>query len=236
MLYEKVYSFDCAWRTLGFISGEINIEVYADLQKCYMKYLNLLREEFDENWTGELFDPSGAPSAARLAVINEMGDVARGFFKLNRIECVDVLAANYDETDHVYRARALRSFLESLDLPDLVLIEKQPNVRNTKSSEIQAQLLLWFSNCEVELIDPNSKNNISLGVSYQTFLGECDTTYKANKLHSISNMLKFWEDMGWSVDVLPMGKLDDVADSFMQLIVYAKNTLGSSREVVGLIE
>ena len=78
---------------------------------------------------------------------------------------------------------------------------------------------------EVHLMHSNLKNTVSIdtSVAYSKFIDKYKTLYLANKSHTKHNLLRWIEKTGNTdiVDKIPMTYMDDLADAFMQLFVYA---------------
>lgn len=142
---------------------------------------------------------------------------------------VDVLGGlNVSDCDQIYRTQCLANTLNVLNLPDdiSIVIENQPDIM--QSNVIQAQLMMYFSvtkpTSNIYLIEPTAKNAINFdnSIHMKVFMQHGRDKYHANKMHSAANFLHFVRVFGLQKMLVVVDhKYDDLADSFLQLLVYA---------------
>lgn len=125
------------------------------------------------------------------------------------------------------RTIKLKEILSNLEKringPVKVLLEYQMSI-NKKANVIFSQIYYHFAEHSPIVIKPCYKNMIAFKESlrYSNFSEKYKNSYCANKAHSKSNFLYFFEAFGLTGFTKNIKKknLDDAADSFMQIFAY----------------
>jgi Poxvirus A22 protein len=173
--------------------------------------------------------------------LTQMLLITQNWIIIHRLTVTDLLPGKLiKNTTEIERARALKSYLVVLDEEmckyrpvDAVLIEKQPTKvsmsTNTISSYVSAQIMIWYADANVQMVDPKQKNTISIDIvgSYAKIRETARDNYSARKKHSKLTMLNLLETFGLTKMLEGVSKscYDDAADALLQAIVWAKNNL-----------
>ena len=161
--------------------------------------------------------------------------------KLIHIAFIDVLDIvpnqKVKDTDIIERTRALKKALYCINEkvqsyrkedthPLQVCIEYQMNV-NDKSRTVYNQLLYEYADehlYKLIIMKPLLKNTIYLeeSLKYCYIIEKYNSTYRCNKQHSKLNFLHFIQvfQLEEKIKHIPKKNLDDVADTFMQVLAY----------------
>jgi len=225
--YHTVLSIDCANKSLAFTLARVVPRIYIDKQisETYKTltsicFNNEINDEQIEIAAQSLFKLKNALSQWIVIVKSGVHDLLGGL--------------SVKEVDSVFRTRCLKDTLNTLnlDLPadTIVIIEDQPSIINLLTVAIQAQLQYEFAHYSIIMMNPKLKNKINLSdeIDYKVFLQKCKSQYEANKAHSSANFVHMMNtfNLGRMRLGLQRGntmlKYDDLADSFMQIIVYTQ--------------
>ena len=140
---------------------------------------------------------------------------------------------NAKDTNIFDKAGSLKEVLTSIDsmmkslLVEsniIVLVEYQMNA-NHLSNSIYNMIIYHYSNVyPIHIMMPAKKNKIYLHpiLKLSTFLGYSSSNYKANKEHAKYNFLYFMILFNHEKMLIDIKKnnLDDIADTFMQMIAF----------------
>jgi len=231
---------DCANKTLAWSHMTINTS-----------RLDILQEEFIQRVTefttvGESSNEKDSINDDILLFLKEFRLKLAEVIVYHSCGVVDILAGKkVVDTDEVTRTRLLRKWLESSPVaqdklgPDVViLIEHQPPKiglkMNNKSTLVEHQLVFYYSNFNVVLVNPTVKNTmvfngITLADYKRTFLtkrkSRQDALYAARKTHSKENFLYFVKVFRLEHLLTGVSKscYDDLADSSMQIFAFNSN-------------
>lgn len=211
MKIVDVLSFDCANRSLAYTHASVNVELLKDLSE--------LNEEFKRAATDE----------DKLRLLIKLMALMNGFITVMKSGVIDVMdGVKLNETSPVYRVKQLKKVLDTINAElkpgSLVMIEEQPQARNYKSSSVQDQIMMYYADYELMLMNPRLKNKICFreDLHHDTFKMTRRDLYAANKDHSKENFKYFIANFGLEsmlVGVKPKN-YDDLADSFMQIMSY----------------
>lgn len=191
-----IISFDCGTVNLGYSVVEVNpINYEEEIPKCNSldDIKKLLRTNFKIiEWNNQ--------------------NITRGL--------------NLEDTEDQDRAKDMKDFLNDLDNrvgtndETIVLVEYQMGP-NDKSRGVAWQLIYHYD-VRVIKVGPSLKNQITFDplCPYQYFLQKYGSRKYANKKHTRHQLIKYLEITGQQ-DILPdKKKLDDAADSFLQILGY----------------
>ena len=213
-MFKKVLSFDCANKSLAYCCATVDIEMLRILFKSInTKPIAPLKPIYQ-------FSPE---------LIYELSRRVKNIVQLHKCAVIDVIPdIKLDDTDKVLRTKCLRNVLNSIEfdlsIEDTILVENQPRNKNDKSTIVEHQLLMYYADYDIDVIDPKKKNMFSFDPSlkHDFFVSMYDTQYRANKEHTKANFLKFAEVFDWQqqIQAIPKDRLADAADAFMQMYVW----------------
>ncbi len=221
-MIQSVVSFDCANRSLAYTFANVNLN--------YTSLMIQLEQQLCQQYAAYKLDQSEQNLIICARTIAQILYTVDNAIKVIRCGVVDVLGGlNVKETDSVQRTQYLCNILNGLNIDyanTTVIIEDQPDI--SASNIIQAQITMYCAavhGSQIVLIDPSCKNHIDLepSISYNTFLQHCNSRYQANKMHSAATFMRFIKNFGFEhmlKTINKANKYDDLADSFMQLLVY----------------
>lgn len=214
--FVSFLSFDCAIKTLGY--------VYAVIDKSYLhNFYEILKTDDDivRNKLLLVFSKQKHVDIINCGVKDILVDLDN--------EKVVVKSVPY-----VQRFDKLYKFLETLKVPDCVLLEDQWNI-NSQSNSVASGIIMYYLSKSIKpeniiTINPNKKNKIAMNPSL-TFekikeMFPTNTKYmrmKRIKYHTIKNTefyisLHKFEHLFTSIK---KNKMEHVSDAFMQLYYYA---------------
>ncbi len=225
---KKCLGWDCAYKTLAWSYITVDTQVRPRLSAHVRDFLCLARE-----WSGD----------ARVAELIRDDDfreiyieflagceaILEQFIQFHSAGVVDILGGRaLGEVDDVGRARALRSFLRTIEIArgTHVMIEHQPRKigkkTNTGSTAVEQQLVFHYLDHPVTLVNPKLKCGLALrdGLTLADFPRA--SAYESRKAHSRANfmyLVEVFECEGVTAGV-PRKHLDDLADSAMQILAY----------------
>lgn len=225
MRFVEVLSIDCAHKSLAYTHAEVNVDIYKDLEALGRRVMSVFPRDFTS--FDQLDDESFGVFVDGLV---ELHDLINGFIKIIQYGVINVLGGlNVKSCSSLFRVRCIKNTIESWNIPSdpelIVLIEDQPNIRNIYSFEVQTQLQHFYADSYVINLSPKLKNNIDVddSISYNYFLTWARDEYDANKKHSSATFLHFIKNFNltFMVETLDATKFkyDDLADSFMQILV-----------------
>lgn len=196
MLYKTFLSWDCAHKSLAYSYIRVNVEADKNNANDYIQVISM--------------------SVVDLLPGKKMAD-----------------------TDDMERIRALKKFLcegpvATIEPGTTVLIERQPvgkfaPAANTLSTSVANCLAFYYADHDVKFVSPTKKNKVHFNhenapASYETYEAKYKKKYDANKQHSKDNFLFVSRTFGLEPHWRHVDKacLDDLADSFMQILGYLK--------------
>lgn len=166
---------------------------------------------------------------------NLLNDISTNHINILYLKVIDLIPnQKLKEVDLLIRSNALKKALvalnyEVLDLikfPINVVVEYQMNI-NDKSKTIYNQIIYEYSNNDrynVIIIKPIAKNTIHLSneLKYCNLIQKYKNSYTCNKVHAKLNFLYFIKNNNLSDKIKNIKKsnLDDIADTFMQVLAY----------------
>lgn len=220
-MYTDIVSFDCANRTLAYTYARVNMH--------FGKQLRDYADTITKYTMGDLRTYNDQQLRRIAELIVEVMHLCDNFIRIKSCGILDVIGANINATDEVFRTRCLNDTLSSLNIEftsdTIVLIENQPNCM--QSNVIQAQLMMYFCdssrNCNIILVEPELKNKINLddSIHMDVYMQHCRDKYQANKMHSAANFLHLVKTFGFTHMLKHIDtKYDDLADSCMQMYAY----------------
>ena len=199
--HQLILSFDCAHKSLG-------VTLLA-VDHCWFALSSTL--------SSTLSPPPQPPPPKQLP-----SQLPPGFILLE-VKVVDLLPGlKLGQVSALDRARALKQALgrySSLPPSTIVLVEEQPP-KNNKSTTVQDQLLLFFCDWLVKLVQPMQKNKVHFGLPLDLVKLSHGSNYSANKAHSRANFEPFARANSLDISHIPTANLDDAADSFMQAVAW----------------
>lgn len=233
---SEILSFDCANKTLAFVYAQIDLNIHMKLDDATLRLLhnvksNVGNEKFIDIISGGKIELSLKLVTDFLDDMSVIMNILDNFVKVKKSGVIDVLSGlNISDTTNVFRIQCLHDTLNGLNIQTgfntIILIEEQPDVRNVKSNEVEAALMMFYTirGSRIVTIDPTYKNKINLtpDIHRNVFLTNCNSLYQANKMHSSANfmyLLKLFK-LDYMLDTLNGSKYDDLADSFMQIIAW----------------
>ena len=214
-------SFDCAIKTLGY--------VYAVIDKTYLhNFYQLLKtdDKIEKHKLLSIF-MSQKHVDIQFCGVKDILDDENEKIEKNKKKTV-VKSVSY-----VQRFAKLYKFLETLKLPDCILLEDQWNI-NSQSNSIASGIIMYYITKLIKpeciiMINPNKKNKIAMDPSL-TFekikeMFPNNTKYmrmKRIKYHTIKNTefyikIHNFEHLFTSIK---KNKMEHVSDAFMQLYYY----------------
>lgn len=239
MTDTDVLSFDCANKTLAFTHVIVNIDICNELDNLLVNMLSNVRrllgvDMFCKLAAGEKTEDINITSELLITFLSDWAIILKlldNFIKVRKSGVVDVLSGlNVDETTNIFRIQCLHDTLVSLnievDFNTVVLIEEQPDVRNTKSNEVESAIMMYYTiqGARIMTINPTQKNNINFhhSIHRNVFLAGCNNQYQANKMHSSANFMYIVKlfKLNSMLATLDGSKYDDLADSFMQIMAW----------------
>lgn len=183
-----------------------------------------------------------------MQIFKDTNTILDTFLQIHDIGAADILKGRaVKDTTEMERTRALYDFLQNSNVrSDKIqnttpIIEHQPNKMgfgrtfktNSKSTAVSHQLAFYYITHDPCFIDPKLKNNIALSddLTYNQFYTEAKSRYKnekdvkyySRKKHSVANFQYLVHTFGLDHKIahIPNSMMDDVADSFLQIL--AKN-------------
>lgn len=218
----ETISFDCADKTLGYVHARV------DFSDFFNKLRGLLRIKITKE-TLEQYEKQ--LNACLLAFNDSIKIIKRGVADLHPGDKIK-------SVDSIKRAKKLKEFLDaelSVDVAkkcDAVVIERQPDVlfrgkfkvANSKSTKVEAQLCMYYVDCNIVLQEAALKNRISLS-NKLVFSGGGQ---QACKDHSKKSMIYMTEILSNEnmLHGIKKAVYDDLADAFMHMLYFSMNKLG----------
>lgn len=201
----KILSFDCAIKSLALCHVEFK-SINEMLKNC-IKLCN----EHEGNLLDLLYK--------LLSILH--------FTKFISYSVNDILSGKKEKSiNEVNKIRKLNNFIDNINITDvdLVLIEHQPNLINTKSSMVEHVLVTKYINRNVVTIKPQLKNTINLIGSLEEFkqIYKKKNKYSLRKKHAVETFLYFINTFGYNYILNNISKYyyDDIADAFLQSLFY----------------
>lgn len=212
-------SFDCASKSLAYFHATFDLDVYRKI--------------------GQIGQSNEIGEESAIDILRGIAPKMKNFVEVHAAGVIDTLQGQpFEKSTEISRTLALKSALDGANFqmtPDtLVLVEKQPPTKNTPSTGIMYQLLLYFAAYKLEIISPRKKLQICFSgeLEYGNFVAKYSRSYEANKAHSKANFLYFLRIFGMEYIISGVKKknYDDLADAFMQCIAYIRfNILSGSK-------
>lgn len=174
-----------------------------------------------------------------LISMNTLNKQLNNIINYHIYEVVDLIPQQkVKNTTIIYRSNKLKEYLNKLNINIqeiknknnvdklTVLIEYQPSF-NEKSRTIYNQIIYEYSDnnlYNIFIMNPLYKNKIYFNneLKHSSFIQKYNNNYIANKNHTKSNFLYFLDKYNLEHIITNIKKknLDDLADSFMQIIAY----------------
>jgi len=196
---------------------------------------------FNKNYKNDIFKLKIQDNTIE-SYMNEMknlNDELNKIFVYYIYEVVDLIPQQkVRETTVVQRSNKLKEYLKKLNIElnkyieknnikDItVLIEYQPSF-NEKSKTIYNQIIYEYSDNKqynVIIMNPLYKNKIYFNkeLQHSRFIQKYNNNYIANKNHTKQNFLYLLNkyNLEYIIKKIKKKNLDDLADSFMQIIAY----------------
>lgn len=208
-------SYDCASKSLAMCHVTVLTTLREDLYACLSAWSR-----------GEkTFDETNA----------ELTRLVNGWVIIHKLEVTDLIPGKkVREVNELDRTRALKSYLRKVDggieatrAVDTVIVEHQPPrvgmAANSNSTYVSMQLMLWYCDFPLVLIDPKKKNTITCGMSYTEIRAGAKDNYSARKKHSKLTLENLSRIFGWERHLIGISKknYDDIADAFLQMLYVA---------------
>ena len=201
-------SWDCAYRSLAWS--------YVTIYPCRLEAAEMI-----------LRDPHHTADELRAAKY-----LMDHFIVVHDIGAADIIGCKLAEVSELTRALALGKWLAQSSLGQIsdhgctVLIEHQPTTisfkggrhNNNKSPCIAHQLAIYYQGCNIIFMSPKMKD--ALACTEELSISKFGKTYAARKKHSVANFKHIAGVIGMDITQLPRAMLDDIADSFLQMIAY----------------
>jgi len=207
-------SIDCANRTLGVA----HVFVYNKLD-IVRRSLTAMRNIIDSLQTDDKTIP--------LQLINRLVSQFNPMIFL-RLEKVDLLGNLIKSFTTMQRIDTIIAYLDSIPVRNpIVLVEEQPKF-NTTSPLVQVAVITWARMRKFHVVEMgyNLKNTptwcgtvkcIRLEMEINAGRKSKGISYHARKEHSVRNFKYLAKKYNWRV---PTGKLDDISDAVMQVVVF----------------
>jgi hypothetical protein len=174
-----------------------------------------------------------------LISMNTLNKQLNNIINYHIYEVVDLIPQQkVKNTTIIYRSNKLKEYLNKLNIHIqeiknknnidklTVLIEYQPSF-NEKSRTIYNQIIYEYSDnnlYNIFIMNPLYKNKIYFNneLKHSSFMQKYNNNYIANKNHTKSNFLYFLDkyNLEHVIKNIKKKNLDDLADSFMQIIAY----------------
>jgi hypothetical protein len=174
-----------------------------------------------------------------LISMNTLNKQLNNIINYHIYEVVDLIPQQkVKNTTIIYRSNKLKEYLNKLNINIqeiknknnidklTVLIEYQPSF-NEKSRTIYNQIIYEYSDnnlYNIFIMNPLYKNKIYFNneLKHSSFMQKYNNNYIANKNHTKSNFLYFLDkyNLEHVIKNIKKKNLDDLADSFMQIIAY----------------
>jgi hypothetical protein len=167
----------------------------------------------------------------------ELAKLVNGWIIIHKLEVTDLIPGKkVKEVNELDRTRALKSYLRRVDdnitatrAVDMVVVEHQPArvgmAANSNSTYVSMQLMLWYCDLPLVLIDAKRKNNITCEKvgSYQKIRETAKDNYSARKRHSKLTFEHLVSTFGWEKHLVGISKknIDDIADAVLQMLFVA---------------
>lgn len=230
---KKILSWDCANKSLAWSYIIIDTSIFKDFHDIKREFENI-EEEFkiiNQNFEFEKY----SELIYKIKLIYNKID---NFIKVLFYGVVDLLDGKpLKDFNEVERTKILYKWLESSEvaknklLPDTdILIEHQPSrigaKTNNKSTMIGHQLLFYYADYNLFLVNPKLKNNITIGgYEYSEILiqeikrkkTKSDASYSARKKHSVLCFCYLMDVMNIPIVSIKKKNIDDLADATMQV-------------------
>jgi Poxvirus A22 protein len=210
-------SYDCASKSLAMCHVTVLTSLREDLYTCLSAWSR-----------GEkTFDETNA----------ELARLVNGWVIIHKLEVTDLIPGKkVREVNELDRTRALKSYLRKVDdnitatrAVDTVIVEHQPprisSAANSNSTYVSMQLMLWYCDFPLVLIDPKRKNNITCKKvgSYAEIREKAKDNYSARKRHSKLTFEHLVSVFGWEKHLvgIPKKNMDDISDAVLQTLYVA---------------
>jgi hypothetical protein len=174
-----------------------------------------------------------------LISMNRLNKQLNNIINYHIYEVVDLIPQKkVKNTTIIYRSNKLKEYLNKLNINIqeiknknnidklTVLIEYQPSF-NEKSRTIYNQIIYEYSDnnlYNIFIMNPLYKNKIYFNneLKHSSFMQKYNNNYIANKNHTKANFLYFLDKyhLEYVIKNIKKKNLDDLADSFMQIIAY----------------
>lgn len=206
-------SFDCANKSLAVGLYRVSDVFKQEIQSCIQSYQR---------------------NAEDITLKSKIQSILEIAF----VEVLDIIPnQKVKDTDIIMRTRRLKqaiatlnqkvhSFIQDINTPLQVCIEYQMNV-NDKSRTVYNQLLYEYADehrYHLIIMKPLLKNIIYIeeSLKYCYLIEKYNSVYRCNKQHSKLNFLHFIHtfQLEDKIEHIPKKNLDDVADTFMQVLAY----------------
>jgi hypothetical protein len=248
---ENFLGYDCANKSLAWSYITIDTEIYSKLAKLGDELTAIFGGSSDEAIRAGLL-VGGKLNPAVIDIVDRILEATGKFITIRSMGVKDILLGKaVKTTDEMERTQALYNFVTSsnIKVSDIardkptVLIEHQPNKigsgpsakTNNKSTAVAYQLAFYYIELGPKFVDPKLKNNItlspnlSLDAIYKSYSvrykNKKDAKYKARKDQSKLTFVRLCDAFGLTeYKKIPKTYLDDVADSFMQIYVYVRDS------------
>jgi len=220
MRYTSYLSFDCANKSLAVCKVLYNSEWIKDIESIIIN----TKQELTKCKTN---DDINSIYINSLKLINKTID---DIFVLDWFDCYDLLdGKKLSDCDVCERVSKLSACLHNIDSNiDCVIIEDQFSL-NEKSRGVYYCIIYHYINkCKVITVKPAQKNkymNFGAG-DLREYRIKYSSSYSANKHHSKNNLVSylFSRNMKPIDDRKYQPYLDDIADSFFQVVGYIRKT------------
>ncbi len=257
-MVAKFLSFDCALITLGYCYIEIDFDKLNEAKRMMGLAIKRIDDFINNNLT------SFQQTKELVNIIIDLVDILDTFQQWIKFhgDVLNVLdGKKIKEVTKQKRAQLLKHALEKIIIKHniimdenlTVLIEIQPMTTNFTTSTIADQLILFFADCNVELISALLKNNVSYTpeLDYSMYLKSKKSkntntntnnsspktneqlarlqkvtgkNYKSNKDHAKDNFLYAVGVYNFDISNMKPAMLGHCADAYQQLIAYIRKT------------
>lgn len=215
---QDILSFDCGYTTMAYIKFKLNTNILIELKTL----------------SDEIRDAKIVDAILANEYLSKIEAMLASFIVVEKYDVVDILGKKVSDTTSQERAIAVKTFVNTIntretDFAPIVFIESQPakvgKFAHNQSGvvAIENQLTYAFSDYEIHLVSPKIKNNIYFADNLE--LSNFETTnatrgkdQQARKKHTTANMLHLFKIFNIDSTLVKKGKLNHVADAFMQVL------------------
>jgi len=243
MEYTSFLGWDCANKSLAWSHVTIDLGAKNKIS-AELATMRRVMDEYAEGIINNSIEIDAAFLNGILESQNRLKHICNNFIIFHSWGVVDVIhGKKIKDTTEIERSKCLYNWLKSspvsiskVDSKTLVIIEHQPSKigskTNNKSTMVSHQLMFYYAERDSVIVNPKLKNKITLSddLKYVDYVNRLKARrkdpkgaiYTARKQHSRDSFIYLLKILGKDhvLADIPKKNLDDLADSFIQILAY----------------